>query len=175
MTTFNLTLLVAGLDKDHLDDLYEASGGGANVEMGDRWTSAVGFDLDAHSFAAAVIEAIDQVERVSGLTVVRVEPDGQVPPWVHGRDRQPSLEGQSQQGARELRRLLQERPTVCVGGKPAPGHVERSPWNVPQAADLVAETQRPASQQARRPQYSCPDLASPRACRKGGAGQRSPA
>ena len=75
MTIFNLTLLVAGLDADHLDDLYEASDGGASVELGDRWTSAVGFDIEADGLADAVIEAIDQVERVSGLTVVRVEPD----------------------------------------------------------------------------------------------------
>lgn len=75
MNTYNITLMVDGVDEERLDDIYEATGGGANVEVGDRWTSTVGFDIEADTFAAAVFEAIDQIEQVPGLTVVRVEPD----------------------------------------------------------------------------------------------------
>lgn len=75
MTTYNLTLLVAGIDEDCLDDIYEATDGAANVEIGDRWTSPVGFDIEADTFADAVLRAIEEIERVPSLTVVRVEPD----------------------------------------------------------------------------------------------------
>lgn len=75
MNTYNLTLLVAGIDENRLDDIYEATDGAANVEVGDRWTSRVGFDIEADAFANAVLRAIAEVESVPGLTVVRVEPD----------------------------------------------------------------------------------------------------
>ena len=47
MNTYNLTLLVAGVDEEHLDEIYEATDGAANVELGDRWTSTVGYDIQA--------------------------------------------------------------------------------------------------------------------------------
>jgi len=75
MNTYNLTLLVTGIDENRLDDIYDATDGAANVEMGDRWTSTVGFDIEADTFADAVLRAINEVEKVSGLSVVRVEPD----------------------------------------------------------------------------------------------------
>ena len=75
MTTYNVTLLVAGVDEEGLDDIYAATDGAATVEIGDRWTSTVGFDIEAGTFADAVLRAIDQIEQVPGLSVVRVEPD----------------------------------------------------------------------------------------------------
>jgi hypothetical protein len=39
------------------------------------WTSTVGFDIEADTFAEAVLRAIEDVEGVPGLSVVRVEPD----------------------------------------------------------------------------------------------------
>jgi len=75
MSTHSVTLLVAGVGEEQLDDIYEATDGAATVEMGDRWTSTVGFDIEANTFADAVLQAIDQIEQVPGLTVVRVEPD----------------------------------------------------------------------------------------------------
>lgn len=75
VTTYNLTLLVAGIDEGRLDDIYQATDGAANVEIGDRWGSTVGFDIEADTFADAVLRAIDEIEEVPGLTVVRVEPD----------------------------------------------------------------------------------------------------
>jgi predicted DNA-binding transcriptional regulator AlpA len=75
MNAYNVTLMVAGVGEEHLDDIYEATDGGANVEIGDRWTSTVGFDIEADTFADAILQAIDQIEQVPGLTVVRVEPD----------------------------------------------------------------------------------------------------
>lgn len=75
MSTYNVTLLVAGVDEDGLDDIYDATDGAATVEIGDRWTSTVGFDIESDTFAGAVLQAIDQIEQVPGLTVVRVEPD----------------------------------------------------------------------------------------------------
>jgi hypothetical protein len=75
MNTYDVTLLVAGVDEERLDDIYEATDGAANVEVGDRWTSTVGFDIEADTFADAVLQAIDQTEEVPGLTVIRVEPD----------------------------------------------------------------------------------------------------
>ncbi len=75
MNTYNLTLLVTGIDEDHLRGIYEATDGAANVEMSDRWASTVGFDIEADTFADAALRAIDEIERVPGLTVLRVEPD----------------------------------------------------------------------------------------------------
>jgi predicted DNA-binding transcriptional regulator AlpA len=75
MNTYNVTLLVAGIDDDRLDDIYEATEGAATVEVGDRWASALDFDIEARTFAGAVLSAIEQIERVPGLSVVRVEPD----------------------------------------------------------------------------------------------------
>ncbi|MGH9103381.1 MAG: helix-turn-helix transcriptional regulator [Acidimicrobiales bacterium] len=75
MNTYNVTLMVAGVGEEHLDGIYEATDGAANVEVGDRWTSTVGFDIEADTFADAILQAIDQIEQVPGLTVVRVEPD----------------------------------------------------------------------------------------------------
>jgi hypothetical protein len=75
VNTYDVTLLVAGVDEERLDDIYEATDGAANVEVGDRWTSTVGFDIEADTFADAVLQAIDQTEEVPGLTVIRVEPD----------------------------------------------------------------------------------------------------
>ncbi|MHB1928777.1 MAG: helix-turn-helix transcriptional regulator [Acidimicrobiales bacterium] len=75
MNTYNLTLLVAGVDEDRLDDIYEVTDGAANVELGDRWTSTVGYDVQAGTFADAALRAIKLIEEVPGLRVVRVEPD----------------------------------------------------------------------------------------------------
>ena len=75
MNTYNLTLLVAGVDEEHLDEIYEATDGAANVELGDRWTSTVGYDIQADTFADAALRAIELIEEVPGLRVVRVEPD----------------------------------------------------------------------------------------------------
>lgn len=75
VNTYNFTLLVTGVDEDHLDDIYQVTDGTANVEVGDDWASRVGFDVEADTFADAVLRAIEQVEGVPGLTVVRVEPD----------------------------------------------------------------------------------------------------
>jgi len=75
MSTYDVTLLVAGVDEEGLDGIYAATDGAATVEIGDRWTSTVGFDIEAGTFADAVLQAIDQIEQVPGLNVVRVEPD----------------------------------------------------------------------------------------------------
>ena len=75
MNTYNLTLLVAGVDEEHLDEIYEATDGAANVELGDRWTSTVGYEVQADTFADAALRAIKLIEEVPGLRVVRVEPD----------------------------------------------------------------------------------------------------
>jgi hypothetical protein len=75
MNTYNVTLVVAGVGEEHLDDVYKATDGAAHVEVCDRWTSTVGLDIEADTFADAVLQAIDQIEQVPGLTVVRVEPD----------------------------------------------------------------------------------------------------
>lgn len=74
MTSYDLTLLVSGLDEALLDRVFEATDGVANIELGDRWTSTVGFDIEAETFADAVLRAINEVEEVPGVTVVRVEP-----------------------------------------------------------------------------------------------------
>jgi predicted DNA-binding transcriptional regulator AlpA len=75
MTTYNLTLLVNGIDEDLIDDLFAATGGAADVELSAASTSRVGFDIEADTFADAVLRAIREVESVPGLTVLRVEPD----------------------------------------------------------------------------------------------------
>jgi hypothetical protein len=75
MTIYNVTLLVTGIGEEQLDGIFEATDGAATVEMGDRWTSTVGFDIEADTFADAVLQAIDQIEQVLGLAVVRVDPD----------------------------------------------------------------------------------------------------
>jgi len=75
MTIHTFTLVVSGLDEDLLDRLFEATAGSATVELGERWTSTVAFDLEARTFADAVLRAIDETESVPSLSVVRVEPD----------------------------------------------------------------------------------------------------
>lgn len=75
MNTYNVTLMVVGVAEERLDDIFEATDGAATVEVADRWASTVGFDIEADTFADAVLQAIDQIEQVGGLTVVRVEPD----------------------------------------------------------------------------------------------------
>ncbi|MHB8244737.1 MAG: helix-turn-helix transcriptional regulator [Acidimicrobiales bacterium] len=75
MSTHNLTLRVTGIDEDHLDGIYEVTDGTANVEIGDGSTGTVGYDIEADTFADAVLRAIKLIERVPGLSVVRVEPD----------------------------------------------------------------------------------------------------
>ncbi len=42
MTTYDVTLLVAGVDEEGLDDIYDATDGAATVQIGDRWTSTIG-------------------------------------------------------------------------------------------------------------------------------------
>jgi predicted DNA-binding transcriptional regulator AlpA len=75
MNTYNLTLLVNGIHEDLLDELYAATDGAANVELSATLTSTVGFDVEADTFADAVLRVITELESVPGLTVVRVEPD----------------------------------------------------------------------------------------------------
>lgn len=75
MNTFTVKLVATGVDEAHLDDIFEATSGAANVELADTWTSTVGCDIEADSFADAVVKAIRDLEQVGGVTVVRVEPD----------------------------------------------------------------------------------------------------
>ena len=73
--THEFTLIVAGIDEDKLDEIYEATDGEATVEFGSPSSDRVAFDLEAASFSDAVLTAITQIETVPGLQVLRVEPD----------------------------------------------------------------------------------------------------
>ena len=123
MTIYNVTLLVAGIGEEQLDGIFEATDGVATVEMGDRWTGTDRIDIEADTFADAVLQVIDQIEQVPGLAVVRVDPDQLV--WASrvadrvGRTRQ-SID-QSGQGPARSRRVPRPRvgerpePTVALG------------------------------------------------------------
>lgn len=163
MKTYNLTLLVGGIDEGHLDDIYEVTNGAANVELGDRWTSTVGFDIDADTLAAAVLRAINEIERVPGLTVVRVEPDQLV--WASEiADRM----GRTRQSIDQL--IKGHRGP---GGFPAPvsGNARNPLWRWPEVEAWFAayehrqiDTERPAvigaingALEARRNLHAQPD------------------
>lgn len=75
MNTYTFTLMVTGVEEEKLDDLYEATDGAATADFGSAWANRVDFDWEASSLADAVLSAIDNVETVAGLTVLRVEPD----------------------------------------------------------------------------------------------------
>lgn len=164
MSTYNLTLLVEGVEEERLDAIYEATEGEATVELGEHWTSTVGFDVEADSFAEAVLRAIRRVEEVPGVWVVRVEPDQLV--WASeiaerlGRTRQ-SVD-------------MLVRGQRGPGGFPAPvsGNVRNPLWRW---ADVEAwfaayegrsvDTERAAvvgavngALEARRNLHLCPDL-----------------
>lgn len=75
--TFSFTLVIAGADlsrADMVDALYEA--GCSDALFGTRGPVQLGeFDRAALSLAEAVTSAIEQVESVRPLQVLRVEPD----------------------------------------------------------------------------------------------------
>lgn len=75
--TYSFTLVIAGADvrrADVVDALYEA--GCSDALFGARGAVHLGeFDRAASSFAQAVTSAIEQVEFVRPLRVLRVEPD----------------------------------------------------------------------------------------------------
>ncbi len=75
--TFSFTLVIAGADlsrPDVIDGLYEA--GCSDALFGTRGPVQLGeFDRMAPSLAEAVTNAIEQVESVRPLQVLRVEPD----------------------------------------------------------------------------------------------------
>ena len=75
--TYSFTLVVAGADlsrADVVDALYEA--GCSDALFGARGAVQLGeFDRAASSFAQAVTSAIEQIESVRPLRVLRVEPD----------------------------------------------------------------------------------------------------
>lgn len=75
MTVYNFTLLVSGVDEDRLDDIYEATDGGATVELGGQWTNRIGYDEEADTLAEAIMAAVKQIEEVPGMTVVRIDED----------------------------------------------------------------------------------------------------
>lgn len=73
MNVYTFTLMVTGIDEDHLDALYEAGCDDATVGLG-AWQSEIGFDREAPSLVHAILTAIADVEE-TGATVLRVEPD----------------------------------------------------------------------------------------------------
>lgn len=75
MSTYNVTLIVAGVEEESLDDIHDATAGAATVELSDCWPSTIGIDIESDTFADAVLQAIEQIERVPGLSVERIEPD----------------------------------------------------------------------------------------------------
>lgn len=76
MHEFEFTLVVDGPVEDDqiIDKLYEAGCSDATIGSVDG-VGFVDFHREAASFSGAVLSAIEDVESVPGLTVLRIEPD----------------------------------------------------------------------------------------------------
>jgi len=78
METFTFALILSGDSPlDHLDELFEAGCDDATFGERDAVLYAE-FDREAPSFVEAVASAVQQIESVGGLRVLRVEPDDYV-------------------------------------------------------------------------------------------------
>ncbi len=163
MNTYNLTLLVTGIDENHLDDIYKATNGVANVEISNTWASTVGFDIEADTFADAVLQAISEVERVPGLTVVRVEPDQLV--WAS------EIAGRVGRTRQSVDQLVKAQRGPGAFPAPVSGNVRNPLWRWAEVEawfaayeDREADTERPAvigaingALEARRNLHARPD------------------
>lgn len=74
MSEHTFTLILDGPVDDRLEDLFEAGCDDATFGKVDGVAYA-DFDRDARTFAEAVLSALQAVESVRGLRVLRVEPD----------------------------------------------------------------------------------------------------
>ena len=78
MSTFHFTLIVEGpdlQDESCIDALYEAGCGDATIGRSDG-IQFVDFDREARTFDRAILSAVDDLEKLQGVEVVRIADAG---------------------------------------------------------------------------------------------------